>query len=470
MSGAPHRRLARPRPAGSWGLSAALVLLLAALVVGLTRPAGEVSAASGAEAGRLVTHVVLACPPSRVAPHTRSTYALGVAAAAGLSSAGTVTRSAPGGTPQPVAVQRGDVVRVPDITTSVLSADGPLAAGLFGFRVDESRTAGTQAVSLCAEPSGSWWFTGGGAGLDHTSQLVLTNVDEGPAVVDLRVLGPGGVVPTVGTRGLTIGPGQTTTLALAELAPQTDELAVGVEASRGRVVAALSDAYAPAPAAPPGHEWLDGRARPSRVVRLAGLPAHADRRTLLVANPSTREAVLDVRVKGQDGSYVPTGIGQQRVPPGAVRTIDLGHDIGARTAAAVMVRSQVRVLATVRSLVGGDTADAAAAQVLTGPAAAPVLGTGTSTVQLTAGALAAKVEVTAYGAHGRQAAATQVNVPASSTTSWAPPRRTAAYVVVTPLSGRVSGAVVYRGAGVSTAPLVPLSLRYLQPAVVPALR
>ena len=62
-----------------------------------------------------------------------------------------------------------------------VDAEGEAAAGLFGFRTDTSSGAG--AVSACVAPRNSWWFTGLGADLDHSSQLVLTNLDPGPAVV-----------------------------------------------------------------------------------------------------------------------------------------------------------------------------------------------------------------------------------------------------------------------------------------------
>lgn len=462
---APSRRRAAPARVGGSGIVlAAALVVVAALAVAFTRPSREVAAPT-AHAGRVATHAVLACPPDLADRRARPGFAAGVAPVEGLGDTGVVRRGSRAGDGAQVDLQRGELARLPgNPGASVLTADGPVAAGLFGFRQDRVPDAGTQAVTACSAPAPTWWFTGAGAGLDHSSQLLLTNVDQGPAVVDLDVLGPRGEVSTVGTHGLTVGPGETKRLRLSDIAPQNDEVVVGVTASRGRVVASADDSFAPAAGGEPGVEWLDGHARPSRVVRLSGLPEHATERTLLAANPSSSEAVLDIRVSGADGTFVPTGLDEQRVPPGAVRTIDLGRQVGAKEAVQVRVRSQVRVLAAVRSVVAGDTAYAPSVVPLSGPAAAPLSPTG-GTVQVTAGGLPGKVAVTAYDASGAKLATRQLDVAASATESWNV--RKGAYVVVEPLAGRVSGAVVYRGPGVSSVALRPLALRYLQPAVMP---
>lgn len=459
-----RRRAARARLGGAGALLAAVLVVAAALAVAFTMPSGEVAAPTS-HAGRVATHAVEACPAELADRGARPVFAAGVAPVEGLGDSGVVRRGSSAGDGAQVDLRRGELAELPGAPgSSVLTADGSVAAGLFGFRQDRVADAGTQAVTPCSAPAPTWWFTGAGAGLDHSSRLLLTNVDQGPAVVDLTVLGPNGEVSTVGTHGLTVAPGQTKRLSLTDVAPQNDEVVVGVTAARGRVVASVADSFSPVAGGEPGLEWLDGRARPSRVVRLAGIPLHATQRTLLVANPSASEAVLTIRVAGPAGTFVPTGLEEQRVPPGAVRTIDLGRQVGAKDAVQVRVRSQVRVLAAVRSVVAGDTAYAPSVAPLSGPAVAPLSPNG-GAVQVTAGALPGKVAVTAYDASGAKLATRQLDVPASATVSWS--LRKGAYVVVEPLAGRVSGAVVYRGPGVSSVALRPLVLRYLQPAVMP---
>ncbi len=466
------RRRAAPRTFGgrTSGLPAAALLLVAAAAAALTFPSGEVASPGKATAGAVVTHSVVACPSTPVGPGGRSRVVAGVAPGVGLGTGGTVRQGSRSGAGRPLRLERGQLGELGDPSSAtVLSGSGDLAAGLFGFRDDSSANPQTRAVTGCAAPSATWWFTGGGAGLDHSSVLVLSNIDSGPAVVDVQVLGPDGKVDTVGTRGIPIGPGASRRIVLSDIAPQTDDLALGISASRGRVVASVADAFAPGAGATPGREWLQGDTTPSRVVRLAGLPDRATSRTLLIANPSEREAVVQVRVAGRDGEFAPAGLEEQTVAPGSVRTVDLGTKIGRKEAVAVRLRSHVRILGAVRSVDGADTTYTSPVVPLSGPAAAPVAPDGTTAVQLTAGALPVTASVVAYDDKGGRVDRTTVKVAATSTAAWSP-KRGAAYLVVTPVSGPVFGAVVYQGKGVSEVPLTALPIRFVQPAVVPAIR
>jgi len=230
-------------------------------------------------------------------------------------------------------------------------------------------------VTECPSPASTWWFTGAGATLDHSSELVLSNLDPGPAVMDIRVFGPDGEIETIGTRGITVPPEEQTTVALTDVAPQGNDLAVSVVSSRGRLVAAVSDTFAPGFVASPGDEWIPAQVSPSRMMRLAGLPGKADGHTLVLANPSDLEALVDVGVSGETGSFTPTEGAQVGVPPGSVVSTDLTKTIGGR-ASAVTLRSTVPVTATVRSVVGAASAYAGSVHWLTGPAIAPVVASG----------------------------------------------------------------------------------------------
>jgi hypothetical protein len=351
----------------------------------------------------------------------------------------------------------------------VVSATGGQAVGRATFQVDTSPGDALVGVQECLPPRSSWWFTGGGAGLDHRSRLVMANVDPGPAVVDVVVHGPDGAVDSVSTRGITIAPGDVRTLDLVEVAPQSDELAVHVEASRGRVVAGLADAFATRPGATPGHEWVPAQTETAREVRLAPLPRRADGRTLVVANPNDREALVDVEVSGESGAFAPTDVAQVRVPPESVVTADLGQAVGG-DASAVLLRSPVPVTATVRSAAGADVSYAAVAPVLTGPSAAVLVDGSQAGVHLTAGDERATATVTAYADDGSEVESAEVEVPPTATLAWTP-EGAAAYVVVTPGEGSVAGGVALAGdAGLSQVPLRPLPIALRQPVVVQVVR
>ncbi|MGN6574386.1 MAG: DUF5719 family protein, partial [Nocardioides sp.] len=349
-----------------------------------------------------------------------------------------------------------------------VDAAGEVAAGVLGDRVDGVGWA--RGAGRCVAPRAEWWFTGAGAGLDHASTLELSNTDPGAAVVDVRVLGEDGPVETVGTRGITIAPGETRTIALVDIAPQNDEVAVHVQASRGRVAATMSDTFAARATGPTGVERVPAAELPGRWVRLAGVPARAGSRTLVVANPSDSEALVDLEVAGSRGSFVPSGFETLSVPPGSVRALDAADLVTGKEATAVWLTSQVPVVAGLRSVGAADHSYAATVTPLTDPAAVPVLDGAKSVVQVSAGTAGATVEVEGFARDGSSTQQEQMTVDPGATATWSPGKNTA-YVVVTPVRGNVYGAATYSGgSGTTTVPLVVLPLRVQLPGVVPAPR
>lgn len=442
---------------------AVALVLLAALAVGLTR-APDRDPLTGPSSAGLVDRVLLACPdpPSDARGSVRG----GLAALSGLGTGGEWSAGTAGST-RPLSVpDRGATVDLGRAT--VLEATGPAAAGAFASRVDTSSRA--LAVTGCTPPRARWWFSGAGAALDHDSVLTLVNADPGPAVVDVRVLSPDGEVETVGTRGIAIAPGETRTVPLADVAPQRDELVVAVEASRGRVAAAVADRAAEGPTAPDGLEWLPATQEPSRVVRLSGIPAGASDRTLLLANPSDLEALVDVEVSGSRGTFTPTAARTVSVPPGSVVSVPAADLLADQEVAALRVSSQVPVLATLRSRDRADHAYAGTVLPLTGPAAAPAVTGAAGVLQLSAGAGGATVSVTSVSADGRELDQASLEVEPAATVE-VPFVRGAASVVVAPVRGNVYGAAAYSGgSGTAVLPLVPLPARVELPVVVPGPR
>ena len=465
------RRAAAPRRfRGDRSTVVALVLLvLAALAVVLTGSRGPADLAGDA-AGAVVDRTLLGCPDDPTA-RLRSRTEVGLAPVegpAGPLGDGGRLQVGPAGQGSVTRLSRGTTTTVDSSPAPVLDASGAVAAGLFGFRADQLDRA--SAVGACVAPRADWWFTGAGAGIDHLSDLVVTNVDPGPAVVDIRVLGADGEIETVGTRGVTVAPGDTTRISLADVAPQNDEVVVHVEASRGRVVAALTDRYAPRPAGPSGLEWLTATEAPGERLRLAGVPARATERTLLVANPSDLEALVDLEVSGSRGTFVPSGFETLSVPPGAVRAVDVTDMLTGKEATSVRLQAQVPVVATVRSVLGSDASYAASVVPLDDPSAVPVIAGATTTLQLSAGAGGATAQVAGYDRSGRPTGEDEVTIDPASTQTWQPGKGSA-YVVVTPLTGNVYGAATYASkTGVATAPLLALPVRLERPAVVPAPR
>lgn len=469
MSTSPGRRArttASTRDGKPTAVASAALVAVAVVTVLMTGAgedadtAGEATQASAVA----VTHTERACPGSAEPRGTTSRVHIGSAPVPGLGREGTVR-------PESLDVARGRLVETrltePDSPAFVVEVDGGLAAGLFGAQVDEDTEAATLALAHCAAPASSWWFTGAGATLDHSSQLEITNVDPGEAVVDVRVFGQDGEIETVGTRGITIPAGGGTSIALTDVAPQGEELSVSVRATRGRVVAAMADSYSAAVAADPGAEWIPAQHQPRRQLRLAGIPSRAESRSLLVANPSRFEAQVELEIVGEDGSFRPSESSEIRVPPDTVVSTDVSDVIG-REDVAVVLRSQVPVVGGLRSTTGSDTSYAAPAQVLAGPAAVPLFDD--SRLPVSSAGAGGRAEITAYTADGREVESTTLDLAEGATATWQPGKR-ADYVVVTPTGGRIYGALSASGrAGVSQLPLVTLPIRMQQPAVTPVIR
>ena len=472
MNAAPGgRRIAvsRKPPLDRTTAAALVLLLLAAVAVVLTRNPAPADLA-GAGAGALVDRTLLACPETTT-PRLRSRTDVGLAAVEGpsgpLGDRGTL-EVGPASEGAPLALGRGSLETTDSAPAPVLDATGEVAAGLFGYRSDQLGLA--RAVGGCVAPRAGWWFTGAGAGLDHLSELVLTNVDPGPAVIDIRVLGENGEIEALDTRGVVVAPGETKRVPLTDIAPQNDEVVVHVQASRGRVAAAVSDRFAARPGGTAGIEWITGPDEPRRLLRLAGLPADATRRTLLVGNPSELEALVDLEVSGARGSFVPTGFTTLSVPPGSVRAVDVTDLFTGEEETSVRLTSQVPVVGTVRSVQGADSSYAGTVRPLDDDAAVPVVAGADVTLQLSAGAGGATARVTGYARGGEPTGDDEVTVEPSATAGWQPPQGTA-YVVVTPLAGNLYGAATYAArSGIAAVPLVALPVRLELPGVVPAPR
>ena len=111
--------------------------------------------------------------------------------------------------PRTVGVTPDRRVELADATR--VSGAGATAPGLV---VQRWSTPGLRAVD-CPATSSDQWFTGVGAGAEHTSVLELHNPDAGPATATITVLGQSGPVGAGGRlRGVSVAGGATVRLDL----------------------------------------------------------------------------------------------------------------------------------------------------------------------------------------------------------------------------------------------------------------
>ncbi len=224
----------------------------------------------------------------------------------------------------------------------VVAAQGPLSAGLEAeqvTRAEQGRNRGLAGLR-CDVPRTEAWFVGGGTSLLDETTLVLVNVDDTPATVDVSVFTSSGPADPRQGQGITIAPHSRVLVAMDTLAPDRRLLTVHVHSRRGRVAAGLRQSMLSGKV-PLGVDWIPQSVPPATTVTVPGVPAIVDSgtRTLILSNPGTDDTVVSVQLTTSNGQFVPAGLDQVSVPAGTSRGVSL--DAPAKTSDfAVRVSSQ----------------------------------------------------------------------------------------------------------------------------------
>lgn len=437
-----------------------LVAITVAAAVGVAEavppPAGAAAPAAG---GRVpVVAAELACPQAGLAaPLGRTTLVASALGPAALPAApGSLRLAAVPASPRlssvPLPTPAVGRLAAADVSAPAghgvaLRAAGAPAAGLAAAQltlVPGGPYRGL-AAAACVAPATSWWFVGPSGALDTFDELVVTNVDPVPAVVDVTVLGTGGPLADPAAQGVSVPAGGRLAVPLAQLAPGVAATALHVVATSGRVAAAVLDARAAA-GTPQGLDWIPASTPPAGSVVVPGLTPAAAERTLVLANPAAQATTVAVHVLTAGGSFVPAGLQRLSVPAGTVRTVELSQ-LAAAGVLAVRLSSSGAVLAAVRLTTGvpGATTElawSAGTAALGGPVAlaVPAFGRGAqASLALAAAGGAATVRV--VGPTGARV----VPVPADGTAELELPAGTAATLAVLPGSGPVTAALVFAG-------------------------
>lgn len=456
---APRRRRTTPALLVAGAGTAAVATTAVLLLTMPDPPATETP--DGQAAAAPVSQVVLGCPPGRGDAVGKLASAGGLPDPAPTDGTEDVTVQQPRAEDRTIALERGSLVATGiDAAPLVVRAEDDAAQGLLGLRGE--RAGGTLAAATCRAPAPVWWFTGVGGGVDHSSQLFVTNTDEGPAVVDVQVHGATGNVDEAATRGITLDPGRTLQLPVAEVAPGSEELTIEVVATRGRVVAHVLDTVRLGEAT--GREWLSPSAPPGEDLVLAAVPAGAGRVEVLVTNPGEDQALVDVEVLTADGAFVPLGTEEVSVDPDTVLRVDLTEELQGR-AAAIHLEAEVPVTGAVRSTGGGggDVAYAGVAEPMTEPVGFAVAGE-RSEILVVGGAEAATAELVLYAADGEEVLRRGITAPPSGLVRVEAPGRTS-YGILLPRSGGGYAAALHVSPGVAVQLLAALPATVLRPVV-----
>jgi hypothetical protein len=207
------------------------------------------------------------------------------------------------------------------------------------------------ASTACTVPGNDFWFVGSGAVVGRRGRLYLTNPESVPAVVDVALYGPAGLIDAPGGRGVTLAAGTQQVLKLDALAPDVERFGVHVQVRQGRVAAALRDQQVQG-LTPLGADWVPASHAPARRLVLPGVPSGAGERRLQIVVPGDADAIVRVRLIGVDGSFVPSGLDVAEARAGRVSDVDLAPFTGGQPVA-VELTSDQPITAGVLIRVGG---------------------------------------------------------------------------------------------------------------------
>jgi len=122
-------------------------------------------------------------------------------------------------------------------------ATGSFAIGLGADQVTLSRRGSSRglAAAPCGRPITDGWLVGAGSTLGRVTTVMLVNVDDQPAQVDLRVYGLAGEVVAPGGSGILVRGSSRSLVRLDALAPDQVITAIHVIARSGRVAITALD-------------------------------------------------------------------------------------------------------------------------------------------------------------------------------------------------------------------------------------
>ncbi len=258
------------------------------------------------------------------------------------------------GEEQTVPLRSGQVSSVEDVPGPVVvTGTGDLAPGLLAARF------GSRDLSAadCPGPRPEAWFTGVGAGASHNSVLELVNPDEGPAVADVTVYSPDGVLDVPQLRGVTVGGGDSVRLDLGSVVPRRTQLTLHLTVARGRLASSVQDEIPELGDRPQSLDWLPAQTEPATRSVLLGLAPGAGTDVLSVTNPGVDEARVTVKIMTADAVFAPEGVGDISVPPDEVRKVSLTEAVRTaikEDAIGIEVTSSLPVTATMRSVIADD--------------------------------------------------------------------------------------------------------------------
>lgn len=363
-----------------------------------------------------------------------------------------------------------------DRPATLVQASGDLAPGVAAAQWSTQRkNAGNGlSASLCQSAADEWNFGAVSTAVGATTRLVVTNPTPAVAVFDLTFFGPDGQVDAIGARGIALAPQSRESYDLAQFAPGVEAMAMNLTVDSGRVVAAVHTDLIEGNDAT-GSEWIAPGLPPATELLVNPGFASGTEQELQIANPTGREALVQVQLVSKNGPFAPTKLKDLQVDPFSVVTEDLS-DLLDKEASAVHVTSTTPVTAAVldRSGQAKDLAVSSATPPVDGPAVVPLIEDADLTIALSSEERAGgAVRITGYSDDGSEVGDATIDFKGFRTKTWEPSKKLvkrATYLVVTlPKPIELHAVAQYDSAdGLTSLPVESGTFTLSRPDVAPA--
>jgi hypothetical protein len=329
------------------------------------------------------------------------------------------------------------VVSAPGALPLVIEGSGALAPFTDGASSALSRRGDDRGLAerACESPATSWWFVGAASVLGHNTRIVLTNADDAPASLDIRVFGESGLLSAPGGRGVVVAARTRTELRLEELAPGAPITAIHVRANSGRVHAGVLKRIVDG-AAPVGSEWLPRIVPQNRA--MIPVPSGVNSLDLVLMAVADKPTRVDITVRTTEGEFTPLGL--ESLELSADTVVRLALDDALTGGGVIDINSDVGIVATVVGRVDaraglGDLVAFGSAPAVAVPGVITGLRVeGTHRLQLATAGMAGVVDIITIGPDGAQVTS-EVRIPDTGVASVTLPTMTgsgAGTVIVLP--------------------------------------
>jgi hypothetical protein len=330
----------------------------------------------------------------------------------------------PIGTVDERGIRRLTTVEADSPASYAVRAEGPLAPGVVSEQWMWAEGPDLRGlVTASCRPSGrEHWFVGASAAEGQRGRLVLSNPSPTPASVRISLWDEEGPVDSSGTTDYSIEAGGEEVVVLDALAPGSEQLAVRVQATRGRIAAAL-DHRETAAGEPRGISMIPAATAPAETVVIPGIPGSGGR-SLRIAAPGETDAIVSVQILGPDGTFSPVDLDVLTVPAGTVLEVAAGDAIGEDPSAIRLVSDEpitagMRVSRSLTDALPEVAFTAATEPLPTGPLAT-VIGRdnsdlSTSLLFTAVGEAGGRVSVRTVDSDGETVAEDTLEIPAGTT-------------------------------------------------------